>query len=140
MGRMENSGGDRLARGASSYTFRPMGENLSRDEWANRVDGEKEEVKKAVYKFTCPIHGEFQSDVECFISGGYPQLDENKKGLCTTPGCENSHKGAYGGYPCVYAGYVELPSETNSGDANGSETAGDAGSDAGKTCEQNCLQ
>jgi hypothetical protein len=82
MPRMENNGGDRLARGAASHTFRPMGEKLSRDKWAEMFEGEAEPVVKAVYVFTCPVHGEYESDRECYISGGFPLLDENVKGKC----------------------------------------------------------
>lgn len=84
MPRMENNGGDRLARGAASHTFRPMGEKLTRDNWDKMFAGETEPILKTTYIFKCPVHGVFESDREVYLSGGYPLVDENVKGKCRT--------------------------------------------------------
>lgn len=83
MPRMENNGGDALARGAARYTFQPAGQKLSRDEWEKIfADGAVPEVK-GVYLFKCPIHGQFESTREFYLSGGFPELDEKyAKGKC----------------------------------------------------------
>lgn len=100
MPRLENMGGDRLARGAVSHTFKPMGERLSRENWDKMFEKEAEPEVKAVYIFECPVHGKYESDRECFISGGFPLMDENAKGKCRV---------MEGAYACnestVYAGY-----------------------------------
>lgn len=91
--------GDRLARGAVSAAFPPMGEGVSRTQWAERVEGKVPEVTKAFYVFTCPVHGQFESKVECFLSGGYPLFDTYKTGKCADPDCDEK---------CECSGFVKI--------------------------------
>lgn len=135
MPRMENNGGDVLARGAASATFRPAGEKLSREQWGEIFDGESQPVVKAVYKFTCPTHGVFTSERECYVSGGFPQLDEYVSGLCTVPNCEHGTKPYSGPNPCPYAGYEVIASEETSGNTDSGEATGNAGADSGEACQ-----
>lgn len=99
MPRMENNGGDRLARGAASHTFRPMGERVSQEGWDGMFAGGEERVIKATYILNCPIHGEHATNRECYVSGGYPQLDANLAVKCKIDGCVEV---------AVYAGYDEV--------------------------------
>jgi hypothetical protein len=87
MPRLENAGGDRLAQGAVRHTFKPMGEKLTREKWDEMFSEEPQPEVKVVYLFCCPVHGIFQSQRECYLSGGYPLLNENAKGKC--PKVEN---------------------------------------------------
>lgn len=88
MPRLENAGGDRLARGAASHTFRPMGERLSQENWDKMFQEETPQEVKAVYLLKCPVHGTQETTHECFISGGYPLLDEYTKKKCSEEGCD----------------------------------------------------
>lgn len=116
MPRMENNGGDVLARGASSAIFRPMGEKLSQETWDGLTKEENTPVVKALYKFKCEEHGEFVSNREVYLSGGFPLLDEKyATGKCPT--CEEKS---------VYAGYVEIGSDSNG------TPSGTSGTDVGE--------
>lgn len=105
MGRLENMGGDRLARGAASFTFKPMGEKLTRENWDKIFDQDEEPVVKAVYLLECPVHGVYKTDRECFVSGGFPQLDETLTVRCKIDRCGEVTK---------YAGYETIGSDTSS--------------------------
>jgi hypothetical protein len=118
---MQNNGGDRLARGAASHTFRPMGERVTRDNWDKMFENEAEPVVKATYILNCPVHGEHSTTRECFVSGGYPQLDQNLAVKCNIEGCTEK---------AVYAGYTITATEQPSGNS-GSET-GVSGAVSGK--------
>ena|SRR6267378_8260982 len=99
MPRMENSGGDSLARGASRYTFRPAGEKLTREKWNKIWRGKAKPVKKGVYLFDCPVHGKYESDREFFISGGYPLMNEYATGVCPLADC--GEKSTFAGFQPV---------------------------------------
>jgi len=49
MPRMENNGGDSLARGATHYTFKPMGQHLTDEEWDAMMKKEDLPIRKGVY-------------------------------------------------------------------------------------------
>lgn len=118
---MQNRGGDSLARGAVSFTFRPMGENISKEQWAKLSEHKPEPTVMAKYKFKCPIHGEFKSDREFVLSGdGFPKENEYAFGKCPQEDC--GEKSEYAGH------YVDNPS---GGDA--STQTGTSGAVAGKT-------
>ncbi len=87
MPRMENNGGDALARGCVSATFKPAGSKLSEEQWNKIWDEEAAAVRKAVYIFNCPAHGTYHSDREFFISGGYPLMNEYAVGVCPRSDC-----------------------------------------------------
>jgi len=99
MPRMENNGGDSLARGATHYTFKPMGQHLTDEEWDAMMKKEDLPIRKGVYLFACPVHGPFRSTREAFISGGYPLVDEYTKGKCPVEDCDEAS---------VYAGFEEI--------------------------------
>lgn len=92
---MQNNGGDRLARGAASYTFRPMGEKLTRENWDKMFESE-EPVVKATYILNCPVHGEYGTERVAFVSGGYPQLDKSLSVKCQIDECAET---------AIYAGH-----------------------------------
>ena len=96
---LQNNGGDVLARGGVRATFRPMGENVSREEWEKMFKGKPAPEKKARYLFECPFHGLFESEREFFISGGYPLMNEHAKGKCPQKECGEESK--YGGYIAI---------------------------------------
>jgi len=123
MPRLENAGGDRLARGAASHTFRPMGEKLSREAWDGMFAGETEPVIKAVYILDCPVHGTYVTPRECFVSGGFPQLDENLVTKCKIDGC---------GEKAIYAGHEIVQEDDSDSDC---EPTGTSSVNAGEFVE-----
>ena len=110
MPRLENAGGDRLARGAASHTFRPMGERLTETKWNKMFDGETQPEVKAVYILNCPVHGIHKTTRECFVSGGFPLLDENLITKCKIDNCGETAK--YAGYQIVQEGGSDSNVET----------------------------
>lgn len=87
-----NRGGDVLARGGVRMDIAP-GSNATQEKW-DKAFGEPEPMKKAQYVFECPTHGKFTNGQECFLSGGYPLLDEYKTSKCVRfdEGCEEVAK------------------------------------------------
>lgn len=114
---LQNNGGDVLARGGVRATFRPMGENLTREEWDRIFKNRKPEPeKKAYYLFECPVHGSFQSEREFFISGGFPQLNEYAKGKCPVKegGQECGEESGYYGYVAILSRDASAPAGASS--------------------------
>ena len=101
MPQMENNGGDRLARGAASHTFRPMGEKKTQKQWG-KIFAKKDAVVKVLYILTCPVHGTYTSDREAYLSGGYPLLDASLAMKCKVDRC---------GEVTDYAGYELVDDE-----------------------------
>jgi len=89
--------GDKLARGAIKATYLVSENTLAQEKWNDMF--RKEPVERAVYKFTCPVHGEFVSERKCFLSGGYPLYDETLTTRCTIDDC---------GEKLTVSGYVEI--------------------------------
>src|SRR6266702_2104558 len=130
MPRLENAGGDRLARGAASHTFRPMGEKVSRENWDDMFAGEEEPVVKVTYILYCPIHGEYDTDRVAYVSGGYPQLDENLSVKCRR---DDQVGGESCGEQAVYAGHERV--QEGGSDSNSQQTR-ISSTDAGEIVEQ----
>src|SRR5271157_2127878 len=90
--------GDKLARGARRAVYLVRDEvTIEQEKWNDMF--RKEPVKRALYKFTCPVHGEFVSERKCFLSGGYPLYDETLTTRCTIDDC---------GEKLTVSGYVEI--------------------------------
>ena len=117
MPRLENAGGDVLARGGVRATFKPMGQKLTDEQWAGMFDEEKVPVVKAVYIFKCPEHGLFTSEREAFVSGGFPLLNEYAFGKCPLVSCQEKSG---------YAGYKEIGSDASNDGGNTSVGVGEA--------------
>lgn len=124
MPRLENNGGDRLARGAVSHTFKPMGERLTRENWDKMFEDAEPPVVKAVYILNCPVHGEYESERECFVSGGFPLLDENLAAKCQIDRCGEITK--YVGHKVTSGGDSNSEAGT-AGVVSGEIACGDAG-------------
>ncbi len=99
---LQNNGGDVLARGGVRCTFKPMGQKMSKEAWEGMFEKDETPVVKAVYIFKCPVHGDFVSEREAFVSGGFPLLNEYATGKCPVTGCEE--KSIYDGYKEVEEG------------------------------------
>ena len=114
---LQNNGGDVLARGGVRCTFKPMGQKMSKESWEKLFEKDETPVVKAVYVFKCPVHGEFVSDRETFVSGGFPLVNEYAKGVCPTTDC---------GEKSDYAGYKEIGSDASAQAGTDGPVAGEA--------------
>lgn len=97
MPRMENNGGDVLARGGAFATFKPMGANVTKEKWEEMSQWTPTPAVMAKYLFQCPVHGLFRSEREFVLSGdGFPKRNEYAEAKCPKDDC--GEKSTYAGY------------------------------------------
>lgn len=114
---LQNNGGDFLARGGHRFTFKPMGEKKTDEQWAAMFQEEKAPEIKVLYIFKCPVHGDYVSDREAYLSGGYPLVNEYAKGKCPKDDC---------GEKSEYAGYQKIGGDASAQAGTDGSVAGEA--------------